>query len=33
MVLESVITCPRCGTAKTETMPVDAYQSFYTCTS
>jgi hypothetical protein len=28
---ESLITCPHCGTAKLETMPVDACQFFYDC--
>ena len=32
MILESVITCPQCGTAKLETMPTDACQFFYVCT-
>jgi hypothetical protein len=31
MILQSVITCPNCATAKTETMPTDACQFFYTC--
>jgi len=31
MNLESVITCPHCGTAKLERMPTDACQFFYTC--
>lgn len=30
--LVSTITCPVCGTAKTETMPNDACQFFYDCT-
>ena len=30
-ILESTITCPHCGTAKTETMPVNACQYFYDC--
>jgi hypothetical protein len=30
--LESVVACPVCGTAKTETMPTDACQFFYECT-
>jgi hypothetical protein len=29
---KSTITCPACGTAKTETMPTDACQYFYECT-
>jgi len=32
VVLESTLTCPACGTAKTETMPTDACQFFYECT-
>lgn len=32
MILESAITCPECGAAKTETMPTDACQFFYDCT-
>ena len=32
MFLESTITCPACGKAKTETMPTDACQFFYECT-
>jgi hypothetical protein len=28
----STITCPTCGSAKTETMPTDACQFFYECT-
>src|SRR5581483_3524818 len=31
VVLQSTITCPACGTAKTETMPTDACQYFYVC--
>jgi len=30
-VLESVLTCPACGYAKAERMPVDACQWFYEC--
>ena len=29
--LESVITCPECGHARTEVMPTDACQWFYEC--
>ncbi len=29
---DSTITCPACGTSKTETMPTDACQFFYKCT-
>ncbi len=32
MISESIITCPLCGTAKSETMPLDACQFFYDCT-
>ena len=32
MILESIITCPHCATAKSETMPTDACQFFYNCT-
>ena len=32
MILESVITCPHCATAKAEAMPTDACQLFYNCT-
>ena len=33
MIVESTITCPNCGTAKSETMPTDACQFFYDCSS
>ena len=29
--IESTLTCPECGHAKTETMPTDACQWFYEC--
>jgi hypothetical protein len=32
VILESVITCPYCATAKSETMPTDACRFFYQCT-
>ncbi|MGE0751307.1 MAG: GDCCVxC domain-containing (seleno)protein [Variibacter sp.] len=32
MQMESVIACPRCGTAKAEIMPLDACRFFYECT-
>ena len=32
-VLESVITCPKCGFEKAEIMPTDACLYFYECTS
>lgn len=31
MILESTITCPRCGMASVETMPTDACIYFYEC--
>lgn len=31
MLLQSTVTCPHCGLAKTETMPTDACQFFYEC--
>jgi hypothetical protein len=31
LVLDSVLTCPHCGHAKREAMPVDACQFFYEC--
>ena len=31
-ILQSVLTCPECGTSKMETMPTDACQYFYDCT-
>ncbi len=31
VILESTLTCPQCGHAKTETMPTDACQWFYEC--
>lgn len=33
IILQSTITCPNCGTQKTETMPTDACQFFYKCTN
>ncbi|UZR28267.1 GDCCVxC domain-containing (seleno)protein [Methylococcus mesophilus] len=32
MTRESLLTCPRCGIAKLETMPTDACLYFYECT-
>jgi len=32
MMHQSIITCPRCGTAKSERMPTDACQIVYECT-
>lgn len=32
MIIESVITCPHCGTTSAETMPTDACQFYYLCT-
>jgi hypothetical protein len=31
-ILDSVLTCPRCGRQAAERMPVDACQFFYECT-
>jgi len=31
VILDSVITCLRCGFARREAMPVDACQFFYDC--
>jgi len=31
IAVESVLTCPRCGFAKAETMPSDACQFYYEC--
>ncbi|MDQ2841616.1 MAG: hypothetical protein M3Y72_11380 [Acidobacteriota bacterium] len=31
VVLESVLTCPHCGTAKQETMPTDSCRFYYEC--
>lgn len=31
--LTSIITCPKCGHSKSETMPTDSCQWFYTCTN
>ncbi|MFL9988502.1 GDCCVxC domain-containing (seleno)protein [Paraburkholderia sediminicola] len=33
VILESVLTCPHCGFAKQETMPMDACQFYYECSS
>ena len=33
ITLVSILTCPRCGFAKSETMPIDACQFFYVCSS
>ncbi|WP_367304868.1 GDCCVxC domain-containing (seleno)protein [Ralstonia mannitolilytica] len=30
-ILDSVLTCPRCGHAQLERMPTDACQFFYAC--
>lgn len=30
-ILESVLTCPKCGHAKTETMPTDSCEWLYEC--
>ena len=31
IILESTITCPKCGHKETETMPTDACQFYYEC--
>jgi hypothetical protein len=31
VILESVLTCPRCDVSKQEIMPSDACQFFYQC--
>jgi hypothetical protein len=31
LILESAITCPKCGVAGVETMPTDACVFFYEC--
>ena len=31
VILESTLTCPKCGHTKVETMPTDACQRFYEC--
>ncbi|WP_108861914.1 GDCCVxC domain-containing (seleno)protein [Ruegeria sp. Alg231-54] len=33
VVLESTLTCPKCGHSETEIMPTDACQWFYECKS
>ena len=33
MILQSTITCPRCGYVAVEEMPTDACQFFYDCKS
>ena len=33
MITESTISCPACATSKTETMPTDACQFLYECTT
>ncbi|MEO6333814.1 MAG: GDCCVxC domain-containing (seleno)protein [Pyrinomonadaceae bacterium] len=32
-ILESVITCPKCGFQKSEVMPTDSCVFFYECTN
>ena len=32
-VLQSVLTCPKCGFAKAEMMPTDACQFYYECSN
>ncbi|WP_081627095.1 GDCCVxC domain-containing (seleno)protein [Bordetella sp. FB-8] len=31
VILESVLTCPRCGHTQQEAMPTDACQFYYEC--
>ncbi len=31
VILQSTLTCPKCGHQKEETMPTDACQYFYEC--
>ena len=31
VILQSVVTCPHCGVASTETMPTNACLVFYEC--
>jgi len=31
ILLKSILTCPQCGHAKEETMPMDSCQFFYEC--
>ena len=33
LILESVLTCPKCGFAKAEAMATDACQFYYQCTN
>lgn len=33
IILASIITCPECGARKKETMPTDACQYYYECSS
>ncbi len=33
VILQSVVTCPECGFSKEESMPTDACQWHYECTS
>ena len=33
VALESILTCPKCRFSKLETMPTDACQFFYQCSS
>ncbi|HCY64402.1 MAG TPA: hypothetical protein DHV59_16565 [Oxalobacteraceae bacterium] len=32
-ILESILTCPHCGFARQETMPVNACQFYYECSN
>jgi transcription elongation factor Elf1 len=31
VILETVLTCPKCGAAQGATIPTDACQFFFTC--
>ncbi|HJT71240.1 MAG TPA: GDCCVxC domain-containing (seleno)protein [Terriglobales bacterium] len=31
VVLQSVVSCPQCGTARQETMPTDSCRLYYEC--
>jgi hypothetical protein len=31
LILESTLTCPKCGAVQTETMPLDVWQWYYEC--
>ncbi len=33
VILQSIITCPKCGSEKEETMPTESCLFFYKCTN